>query len=101
MLSLVSRIGLVIIVAIDLYIVANVLVYYFELKSLKGNFKPINELLADYPLYFYIFFGAIIGLAAITAEPRRIPMTLIFGAVGIILFNMFGKAFSNSLFSFF
>jgi len=101
MLGLISRILLVLIVAIDLYIIANIAVYFLELKSWKGEFKPINELLSDYPFYFYIGFASIIGLAALTAEPRRIPTTLIFGVIGIILFNMFGKAFSTSLFSFF
>ena len=99
--GLFSRVFLVAIVAIDLYIITNISVHYLEFKDIKKDFRPINEWLSDYPLYFYIIFGAIIALAAIMAEPRRIPTTLIFGAVGIILFNMFGKTFHTSLFSFF
>lgn len=100
-LSFLSRIMLVTIVAIDLYIIANISVYYLEIKSMKDYFRPGNEWLSDYPQYFLIGFGVLVALAALSAEPRRIPTTLIFGAVGMVLFNMFGKTFSTSLFSIF
>ena len=101
LLSLFSRIALVAIVAIDLYIITNVSFYYLKLDLFKSEFKSINSWMSDNPTYFYISFAVLIVLAAISAEPRRIPLTLIFGALGIALFNLFGKAFSTSLFSFF
>lgn len=101
LLSFLSRVMLVIIVAVDLYIIANISVYYLELSSLKSHFRPINNWLSDYPQYFLIGLAALVAVASLTAEPRRIPTTLIFGAAGIILFNMFGKTFNTSLFSIF
>lgn len=100
-MGILSRLLLVVIIAADLYLLTNILAYHMEFKNITDSFRDINKSLSAYPMYYNIGFGAVAGLSAIMAEQRRIPGILIFGAAGLLMFNIYGKAFKTPFLWFF